>query len=48
MGFGCFLQHGVSSSQKHEEEMARLRSDFEMQTKGQAIRQIPWEHDRES
>lgn len=48
LGFGCFLQHGVSSSQKHEEEMARLRSDFEMQTKGQAMRQIPREHDRES
>lgn len=28
--------------------MARLRSDFEMQTKGQAMRQISREHDRES
>lgn len=34
LGFGCFFQHEISSSQKHEEEMARLRSDFQLQTKG--------------
>lgn len=48
LGFGSFFQHGVSSSQKHEEEMAQLRSDFELQTKGQGMRQIPQEPDRES
>lgn len=48
LAFGCFFQHRVCSSQKHEEEMARLRSDFELQTKGEGMRQIPQEHDRES
>lgn len=28
--------------------MSRLRSDFELKTKGQGMRQIPQEHDRES
>lgn len=48
LGIWLFIPTQSFFSQKHEEEMARLRSNFELQTKGQGVRQILQGHDRES